>query len=229
MTLIVAAFFVPKPAHAVPQGLRAALVALRDSQVRLSMWLTTLAGLAFGALDVLAPLRLSQLGTCALLISATFLAAAAIEATLSPVAGRLTDRYGELMPVRISLIGAVVLSVLAPVTVPAALLMAVLIVGMPSFGTLFTPASAMLSSGANRLGLNQGLAFGLGNLAWAGGQAVAAGASGAIAQVSSDIVPYYLLGGACLATLIALRPRRARPARGAGRDPAEYRRTPEAS
>ena len=133
MILIVAAFFVPKPAHAVPQGLRAALVALRDSQVKLSMWLTTLAGLAFGALDVLAPLRLRRLGTSALLISATFLAAAAIEATLSPVAGRLTDRYGEMLPVRISLIGAVVLSVLAPVTVPAALLMAVLIVGMPSF------------------------------------------------------------------------------------------------
>jgi hypothetical protein len=104
----------------------------------------------------------------------------------------------------------------------------VLIVGMPSFGTLFTPASALLSVGANRLELNQGLAFGLGNLAWAGGQAVAAGASGAIAQVSSDIVPYYLLGGACLVTLITLRPRRARPARASGRDPAEYRRTPEA-
>jgi MFS family permease len=232
VALMVTAFFVPKPTYAVPQGLRAALVALRDGQVRLSMWLTTLAGLAFGTLDVLAPLRLSQLGTSALLISATFLASAAIEAGLSPVAGRLSDRYGVLMPVRISLVGAVVVSVLAPVTVPAALLMAVLIVGMPSFGTLFTPASALLSVGANRLELNQGLAFGLGNLAWAGGQAVAAGASGAIAQVSSDIVPYYLLGGACLVTLITLRPRRprrARPARTSGRDPAEYRRTPEAS
>ena len=123
---------------------------------------------------MLAPLRLSQLGAGALLIGATFLASAAIETGLSPVAGRLSDRCGVLMPVRISLVGAVVVSVLAPVTVPAALLMAVLIVGMPSFGTLFTPASALLSTGANRLELNQGLAFGLGNLAWASGQAVAA-------------------------------------------------------
>jgi MFS family permease len=226
VALIVAAFLVPKPAYAAPQGLRAALVAFRDSQIRLSMWLTTLAGLAFGTLDVLAPLRLSRLGTSALLISATFLASAAIEAGLSPVAGRLSDRHGALFPVRISLIGAVAVSLLAPVTMPAALLMAVLIVGMPSFGTLFTPASALLSAGANRLELNQGLAFGLSNLAWAGGQAVAAGASGAIAQVTSDIVPYYLLGGACLATLITLRPRRPRPSPSPGRDQAEYRRTP---
>ena len=226
VALIVAAFCVPKPAYATPQGLRAALGAFRDRQIRLSMWLTILAGLAFGTLDVLAPLRLSRLGTSALLISATFLAAAAIEAALSPVAGRLSDRHGALMPVRISLIGAVVISVLAPVLMPAALLASVLIVGMPSFGTLFTPASVLLSAGANRLELNQGLAFGLSNLSWAGGQAVAAAASGTIAQVSSDIVPYYLLGGACLVTLIMLRPRRPRSSPSPGHDQPEYRRTP---
>ncbi len=228
IALMVTAFIVPGPAYAAPQGLRAAWRALRDTQLRVGMWLTTLAGLAFGTLDVLAPLRLSRLGATALLIGATFLASAAIEAGLSPVAGRLSDRYGELVPVRISLAAAVVVSLLAPVTEPAALLMALLIVGMPAYGTLFTPASALLSAGANRLELNQGLAFGLGNLAWAGGQAVAAGASGAIAQVTSDIVPYALLGGACLATLVTLRPGRARLARTFSRDPARYRHTPDA-
>jgi len=52
--------------------------------------------------------------------------------------------------------------------------MTLLIVGMPAFGTLFAPSMALLSSGAQRLELNQGLAFGLGNLSWATGQAVAA-------------------------------------------------------
>jgi MFS family permease len=175
------------------------------------MWLTMLAGIAFGVLDVLAPLRLSRLGATALLIGATFLTSAALEAGLSPLAGRLSDRRGALVPVRLSLAAAVVLSLLAPVARPAALLMALLIVGMPAFGTLFAPAMALLSSGAQRLELNQGLAFGLGNLSWATGQAVAAAAGGAIAQATSDIVPYALLAGACAATLIALRPRRSRP------------------
>jgi MFS family permease len=209
--LMVTAFVVPAPAGAAPQGLRAAWPALRDAPVRAGLWLTTVAGMAFGVLDVLAPLRLSQLGATALLIGATFLASAAIEAGLSPLAGRLSDRRGELVPVRLSLAVAVVLSLLAPVAEPWPLLMTLLIVGMPAFGTLFAPAMSLLSSGAQRVELNQGLAFGLGNLAWATGQAVAAAASGAIAQATSDIVPYALLAGACGATLIALRPGRSRP------------------
>ncbi|HUA30793.1 MAG TPA: MFS transporter [Streptosporangiaceae bacterium] len=218
--LMVSAFLIPAPARAEPQGLRAAWPAFRDRPVAIGMWLTLLAGLGFGVLDVLAPLRLARLGATALLIGATFLVSAAIEAGLSPTAGRLSDRRGELFPIRLSLVGAIIVSLLAPVTVPVALLMAVLIVGMPSFGTLFAPAAALISAGAQRLNLNQGLAFGLGNLAWAAGQAVAAAGSGAIAQATSDIVPYALLAGACLATLIALRPGRARLARHLTRDPA---------
>src|SRR5580700_4583909 len=217
--LVVSAFLVPAPARTEPQGLRAAWPAFRDPRVGVGMWLTLLAGLAFGVVDVLSPLRLSRLGDSALLIGATFLASAAIEASLSPLAGRLSDRRGELVPVRVSLAAAIVVSLLAPVTVPVGLLMVVLIVGLPAYGTLFAPAAALISAGAQRLDLNQGLAFGLGNLAWATGQAVAAAGSGAIAQATSDIVPYSLLAGACLATLIVLRPGRSALVRHLARDP----------
>src|SRR6266516_360631 len=209
--LMVAAFFVPPPQTPEPQGLRSAWPALRDRQVSTGLWLTMLAGLGFGVLDVLAPLRLSRLGASATVIGAVFLGAAAIESSLSPLAGRLSDRRGALVPVRISLVVAVAVSLLAPVLAPADLLVAFLIPGMPAFGTLFSPASAMLSAGAHRLRLNQGIAFGLANLAWAGGQAIAAAASGAVAQATSDLVPYSLLAAACLASLVQLRPGRAGP------------------
>ena len=222
--LIVTAFLVPVPARAEPQGLRAAWPAVRDPRVGAGMWFTLLAGVAFGVVDVLAPLRLSRLGVSALLIGATFLASAAIEAGLSPVAGRLSDRRGELVPVRLSLAAGVAVSLLAPVVAPAPALIPVLIVGLPAFGTLFAPATALLSSGAERLGLNQGLAFGLGNLSWAAGQAGGAAASGAIAQATSDFVPYALLASACLATLIVMWPGRSRLARRLARDPAERQR-----
>jgi MFS family permease len=135
--LIVTAFLVPPPPRAEPQGLRAAWPAIRDPYVGAGMWLTMLAGVAFGVIDVLAPLRLSRLGASALVIGATFLASAAIEAGLSPLAGRLSDSRGELVPVRLSLVGAVVVSLLAPVLAPAPWLIALLIVGMPAFGTMF--------------------------------------------------------------------------------------------
>ena len=86
--LMAVAFAVPNPPRAEPQRLREAWPAIRDRQVGTGMWLTMLAGLAFGVLDVLAPLRLSQLGAGTFVIGATFLAAAAIEAGLSPLAGR---------------------------------------------------------------------------------------------------------------------------------------------
>jgi MFS family permease len=211
--LMAVAFIVPRPDRAEPQRLREAWPAIRDRQVGTGMWLTMLAGLGFGVLDVLAPLRLSRLGAGAIVIGATFLAEAAIEAVLSPLAGRLSDRRDPLVPVRLSLAVGVAVSLLAPVVRPAGWLVGLLILGMPAFGTLFTPAMALLSAGAQRLQVNQGLAFGMTNLAWAAGQAVAAAGSGALAQATSDIVPYSLLAAACLASLIFLwRARRSRAA-----------------
>ncbi len=205
--LLVINFIITGPAKSEPQGLSAAFAAVRDRPVAIGLWLTTVAGLAFGVLDVLAPLRLSLLGVGALAISGTFLASAAFEAGLSPLGGRLADRRGPYLPVRISLAAGVIVSLLAPVLAPAAVLIPMLVVGMPAFGTLFAPSSALLANSAQRLDLHQGLAFGLANLAWALGQTVAAAASGAIAQATNDFVPYALLAFACLATLLTLRGR----------------------
>lgn len=213
--LMVVAFLVAAPEPAEPQGLRAALPAVRDREVATGMWLTLMAGLAFGVVDVLVPLRLAQLGATVLIIGGTFLAAAAIESGLSPLAGRLSDRRGALVPIQLSLCVAVIVSLLVPWVAPAPVLIALLIVGMPGYGTLFTPASALLSNGAHRLHLNQGLAFGLANLAWAGGQTIGAAASGALAQATSDLVPFALLAAACLGTLVVLRVRGARLGRAA--------------
>jgi MFS family permease len=214
--LIVLAFLVHGPRNSAPQGLSAAWPALRDSQVSTGMWLTTLAGLGLGVVDVLVPLRLNSLGASAVVIGATFLATAAIDAGLAPLAGRLSDRRGALMPVRLALVGAIAVSLLAPVLEPAALLVVLLIVALPSFGTLFTPAAALLSAGADRLQLNQALAFGLTNLAWASGQAVGAATTGVLAQATSDLLPYALLACTCLATLAVLQVRARRLAGRAG-------------
>jgi len=137
--LMLISFVVPAPQAVEPQGLRAAWPALRDVHVSAGMWLTTLAGLAFGVIDVLAPLRLNRLGVDATLIGVTFLASSVIEAGLAPLTGRMSDRLGPLTPVRFSLGAAVVVSLLAPVLAPAPVLIALLIVGMPSYGTLLRP------------------------------------------------------------------------------------------
>jgi MFS family permease len=207
--LICVAFLVPEPRTAPsPQGWRQIWMAKGSQPVRTGLWLTMLAGMAFGVLDVLAPLRLAALGARTLLIAGTFVASAAVEAALAPIAGRAADRRGAIFPVRIALIAAVGFCLLAPTIASVRLLVPVLIVGMPAFGALFAPATAMLSIGAAELAFDQGLAFGLGNLAWASGQALAAAGSGALAQETSSLVPYLVLAIVSLGTLGIVRFRR---------------------
>ena len=217
--LMALALTLRRPHRSQPQGLREAWPALRDGRVLTGMWVTMLAGMSLGVVDVLAPLRLNVLGATAYVIGGTFLASAVIESVLSPLTGRLSDRRGALLPIRLSLVVAVAVSVLAALLAPLPWLVALLVLGMPAYGTMFTPAAALISDGAHRLQLNQGLVFGLANLAWAGGQASAAAASGALAQATSDLVPYSLLAVACLATLAVLH-RKSRPvAAASGQEP----------
>ena len=204
--LLLLSLTMPRPPAGEPQSLRDAVPALTDPGIAAGMWLTALAGIAFGVVDVLVPLRLSALGATAVVISAAFLGAAALEALFSPLIGRLSDRRGSLAPVRVSLVVAVAVAALIPFVSPSWFLVVVLVVGLPAFGVLFVPASAMLSDGADRRRLHQGLAFGLANLAWAAGQALAATSSGALAQATVDAVPFALLAGLFLLTALALRP-----------------------
>jgi MFS family permease len=198
---MVVAYRVPRSPSSPRQGLREMWHACRNMYVGAGLWLTALAGMAFGVFDVLAPLRLARLGVAALVIAGTFLAAAAIEGTVSPLAGRRADRRGVVSPVTISLVAAAAVCMLAPTLGRVWLLVPALAFGMPAFGALFAPAMALLSKGAHHQNLDQGLAFGLGNLAWASGQAVAAAGSGALAQATSNGVPYLLLMTVCFATL----------------------------
>jgi MFS family permease len=204
--LILAAFAVPSPGPSHPQRLRAAWPMLRDRRLSQGMWLMALAGIAFGVIDVLAPLRLSHLGADGTVIAVTFLCAAVIESALSPIAGRLSDKFGAIRPVRVALVVGALFGVLISLPSTVAWLSAVLVIGTPFFGSLYAPAAAMVSEGAHDRELNHGIAFSLTNLTWAAGQALAASASGALAEATSDLVPYLLLAFACLATLARLAP-----------------------
>jgi MFS family permease len=212
--LMCCAFALPAPVAAVTrQGARELLMALRDRNVLSGMWLMMLPGIGFGVIDVLAPLRLARLGASGAEIAAAFLCSAAAEGVLSPLAGRMTDRLGAARPVIISLVVGAVYGMVAWLPTTWWELVVVLVAGNPFFGMLFTPAAALTSSGADRIGLNQGLGFGLTNLTWAAGQAVAAAGAGALAEATSDAVPYLLLSLACLATVAAVACRNRPPRR----------------
>jgi MFS family permease len=202
--LAVWAWRTPAYAPGEPQPLRALLRVARDRTVLTAVWLIALPGLFFGALGVLGPLRLDRLGFGGLAIGATWLVAAGLEGTLAPVVGRLSDRRGRLAPLAVGLAGAALVGAALPWPRWAWLLALLVVVSAVTLGTLWAPAMSLLADRAETLGLDRAYAFALVNLGWAPGAFVGPAAGGALAQATSDAVPYLLLSGACLLTLAAL-------------------------
>jgi len=206
------AWTIPGVAPEPDPGLSVLGRALRRPAVLAGFWLFTLPAIFAGAIEVLAPLRLDELGASGAAIGAIFLAAAAVEAVLSPVAGRASDRQGRLVPIRAGLVGGVVMAVLLPLPGTVLLVAAAVLLAIAALGVFWAPAMAMLSDASEEAGLYQGLAFALSNLAWAIGHLIGAGGGGALAEATADAVPYALLGVACAVTLtgvMALGRRRA--------------------
>jgi predicted MFS family arabinose efflux permease len=186
------------------------VAALRDGRVAGGIWLIAVPGLLFGTIAVLAPLRLDDLGVGAAAIGATWLAAALLESGVSPVVGRVSDRRGRLFPCLIGLTIAGALMVAFPWPNAAWQLVALVVIAAPSIGMLWAPSMALLSDGAEALGIAQGFAFALSNLGWSIGQTAGAAASARLADATSDTVPYLLLSALCCATVAVLvRARRA--------------------
>jgi MFS family permease len=198
------------PAHAPgpPPTLRFVLAAPGEPRIAVAMWLIVMVGLMFGTLDVLAPLRLDELGATAAVIGATFLVAAALEAGESPFIGRLSDRRGRVLPAFVGLAAAGVMVALLPWPGEAWVLIAAVLVAAPSIGILWTPSMAMLSDGAEARGLEQGYAVALTNLAWSTGQTLGSAGGARLGEAYGDALPYLTLAGLCLLTLVLLtRPR----------------------
>ena len=195
--------------------MRPMATALRRRAVLSGFWLFCLPAVFAGVIEVLGPLRLDDLGASGVAIGAVFLLMAAVEAVISPVAGRLSDRRGRLVPIQTGLAGASVAAVLLPLPGSAVLTAAALVAAIAALGTFWAPAMAMVSDASEAAGLEQGLAFALSNLAWAGGHLLGGAGAGALADATSDALAYGLMGAICALTLAGLRA--GGPRRGAAR------------
>jgi MFS family permease len=145
--------------------------------------------LMFGAVEVLVPLRIAELGGGHVVIASGFIAAAALEAVLAPTVGRYSDRIGRRIPFVIgisvcawAMVGMATAQALAP-------MLGALILGSLGAGICFAPALASLSETADNSNLQQGFAAGLSNMAWAVGQAAGALAGGGLASATGYAVP----------------------------------------
>jgi MFS family permease len=134
------------------------------------------------------------------LIAAGFIAGAALEAGLAPVAGRYSDRVGRRTPFVTGLgICALSMCVIAVATGLGALLTALILSSLGA-GACFAPALTALSEAAESSGLQQGFAAGLSNMAWASGQVVGGLAGGAVAGSEGYALPSFAVAGLLIVT-----------------------------
>jgi predicted MFS family arabinose efflux permease len=191
-------------------GMRAMLRSLGRPAVLLGFWIFTIPALFSGVIEVLVPLRLDDLGVGGATIGLVFLVSAAVEAVISPIAGRASDRAGRMTPIRTGLIGATVMAILLPLPGTAVLVGVAVVFSFVALATFWAPGMAMLSDAAEESGLDQALAFAISNLAWAVGHIFGAGVGGAVADATTDSVPYTALAVLCAVTLFALTASRRR-------------------
>jgi MFS family permease len=223
------------PAGELPSA--SALVrALRNRQFAGGLALMALPSLLFGVLSVLGPLHLSSAGWGAAGIGAVWLVGAAFESVQAPLIGRLTDRRGKLLPVRVALSVAAIASLALAADSRPLFYVPLIVIGAMSYSVLFTPAFALIADGAEDVGLAQGMGFGLMNAAWAVGAVVGPAAGGAIANATGDWIPFLLAGGICTLALVGVARFGREPAPiepvsdlDTGSDPAVARRTARVS
>jgi MFS family permease len=184
--------------------------ALRNRTFVGGLVLMTLPALLFGVLSTLAPLQLAADGWGGVAIGVVWLVGAAFETVLSPLVGRLLDRRGMLLPVRVALVTSAALSVALAVGPRPLLYVPLLIAASAAYGVLFTPAFALIAAGAERSRLPQGMAFGLMNAAWAMGALLGPAAGGAVAAASGDVVPFLVSAVLCGLTLAVVQRSRSR-------------------
>jgi MFS family permease len=162
-----------------------------------------------GVIEVLEPLRLSELGTSGPLIGAVFVTAAVVEAVVSPAAGRLSDRSGRVVPLRAGLAAAVVIALLLPMPRGVLPVAACVVLAFAALGMCWAPAMAFLSDAADGANLPFAMTFSLANVAWATGHMLGSAGGAPLAGQFSNVVPYAALAGLGLLTLVvplSLRP-----------------------
>ena len=87
---------------------------------------------------------------------------------------------------------------------PPVLVPLVLLSGL-AYGGFYAPGLTLMSHSAEEVGIAQGLSFGVMNAAWAIGNAVGPAAGGALAEISTDAVPYLAGAAICVLSLVAMR------------------------
>jgi DHA1 family multidrug resistance protein-like MFS transporter len=186
---------------------------LRSPKLRASFAAVLFIACAGGALQLLAPLHLSDEGLSDAGVGWVFTATALVGLGTMAVLARGSERFDPLRAMATSCVfmglGHAALALGPPLPAYIGSMLALSLVG--PFVYIFV--YALCAAGAEEAGVGSGLAIGAVNSIWAGGTLVAPIAAGALASFAGDMLPYALVAAGAVVTAASLaRTRRAEAA-----------------
>jgi MFS family permease len=199
--LALAAARLPETHTPEVQSLREVVATMLSRPVVEAAIFVAVPSVMFGAIEVLVPLRIDELGGGHGVIAAGFIVGAALEATLAPVAGRISDRVGRRTPFVSGLtICAFAMVAIAAVATLGEVLAALVLTSLGA-GLCFAPALTLISDVAEASNLHQGYAAGLSNMAWASGQVIGGIGGGVVASLTGYAAPSLAIAGLLAVTV----------------------------
>lgn len=200
--LAIAASRLPETRVPERQSLREVMATLVRRPILEAAAFVAVPSVMFGAIEVLVPLRIDDLGGGHGLIAGGFIAGAALEAMLAPLAGRMSDRIGRRLPYVIGLTICAVAMAGVALAGTLGTVLAALIVTSLGAGLCFAPALTLISDVAESSSLHQGFAAGLSNMAWASGQVIGGVGGGVVASLTGNVLPSLAIALLLLLTVI---------------------------
>ena len=209
LALVLGLLALAGPASAPASGRRhgsvqALLRLLRSRRAALGNTLLFVIGIVGGTVWSLMPLLVAHRRGGAAVIAGILALGYLLAAFLNVFLGRVSDRFGRLLP---SLVGMAIAAALLPLLplfdslIPLAI---VTVLAQSTVSALWTPTAAMVSDGADSGATGQAVGVATMNAAWAAG-----GAGGPVlAAWLADLVgfswPFALAGGLCAASALVL-------------------------
>lgn len=183
---------------------RSLLLAYRSATLRLPIWLVTVPAVSFGLLGVLIPLRLTALGASRGTVALTFLLAAAAGAAVGPLAGRVSDRRGRLLPITGGLLVCVPCLASLPLVSATALVAGLTVILMGGGVALaIAPAVALVTDRGDRALIGAAVPSVI-LISVALGETIGSAGGAALAQATSEAAPFVTLAVIDTITLLLL-------------------------
>jgi DHA1 family multidrug resistance protein-like MFS transporter len=193
------------PAASPRRGSVQALIKLlRSRRAAIGNGLLLVIGIVGGTLWSLVPLlvahRMGGAGVIAAILAVSYLLAALMNVYL----GRVSDRFGRLLPTLVGLAVAAAMLPVIPFLGPLYELFIVSVAAQSMISALWTPTAAMVSDGAEGTAAGQAVGVATMNAAWAAGGASGPVLAAWLADAAGFPLPFAIAGGLCAASAVVV-------------------------